>query len=820
MAQMHDEEGRTRGAGDALSVLADKLIEGYQVVDERYRYLYVNAAVAGQGRSTPEALRGRTMMEAYPGIEHSEMFTVLRRCMEQRTAAQVENEFEFPDGTKAWFQLHFEPVPEGIAILSVDITERLLSEAALRRSMRALTTLSRCNHTLVRAKNERQFVQDVCRIVAEAGGYPMAWIGFADTNDRRRIRRVAAAGLSNPGADFTAYGPAALESHRLPAAVAMRTGVSVVAALADIDPEDDPVTRAALERGLASCIALPIFDRDESIGALTIYGEEPEAFDDAERALLEEVAMDLGYGTTTLRDRVTRERGLAALAEAEAKTRAIYDHLPNATFVWRSDDEGFALVDFNEAAREATAGAVSGLIGSPPSALGAVPGIEDDLRLCLEQQQVVRREVECTLRGGTDSVLMAVTYGFIPPDMVLMHGEDITQQRRIQEQLLAAQRLEAIGRLAGGVAHDFNNLLSVILSYADLALEQIDSSTTVRTAITQMRAAGERAATLTEQLLAFSRKQVLEPEVSNLNGVVRGIEGMLRRLLGADIDIEIELAADLGNVSADPGRLEQVIMNLAVNARDAMPGGGKLTIATANVDDRDAQGGESQVVLSVTDTGCGMDAETRARIFEPFFTTKGQSKGTGLGLSTAYGIITQSGGDIDVHSELGQGTTFSIRLPRVAKPMAERPREAVERVTGTGGETVLVVEDQDALRTVAERILKRAGYQVLTASSGAEALRIAAGHGAEIDLLLTDIVMPGMSGHALAERLKRARPEVEVLFTSGYSERAIEHQGALAPDGFIGKPFSAADLLRKVRETLDRPFGARRSLGSGREDPQ
>ena len=387
------------------------------------------------------------------------------------------------------------------------------------------------------------------------------------------------------------------------------------------------------------------------------------------------------------------------------------------------------------------------------------------------------------------------------------------EREKLEEQLRLSQRLEAIGSLAGGIAHDFNNLLSVILCCTDFAMAGVRENDRVREELLEVKKAGERAVALTRQILAFSRKQILQPVVLNLNQIAAGVEKMLRRILGEDIDYLQALAPDLGLVRADPGQVEQVLMNLVVNARDAMPNGGKLTIETHNVD-LDAEYAARHVAVApgpyicfaVTDTGCGMDKQTQARIFEPFFTTKEKGKGTGLGLSTVYGIVKQSGGNIWVYSEPGQGTTFKVYLPR--------DLSASTTVTGSrlpaiqdqlrGTETVLLVEDEEAVRDVAKRILHEAGYTVLTAATPDDALLACKTQQGKIHLLLTDVVMPQMSGRTLADRLMVARPGIKVLYMSGYADDAILHHGTLAPGTqFIGKPFSAANLARRVREVLD-----------------
>ncbi len=388
---------------------------------------------------------------------------------------------------------------------------------------------------------------------------------------------------------------------------------------------------------------------------------------------------------------------------------------------------------------------------------------------------------------------------------------DITEALALQDQLLQAQRMEGIGRLAGGVAHDFNNLLTVILTYTDFALNELPAGVPLRDDLLEARKAAECAAAMTRQLLAFSRKQVLQPVPFSLNAVADGMTEMIRRLLGEDVDFAPRLDADPGVVVADPHQIEQVIMNLVVNARDAMPGGGRLTLETSAVELEGDAARRAGVPpgpyarLAVADTGSGMDEATRARLFEPFFTTKAQGKGTGLGLSTVYGIVKQSGGGIDVDTAPGRGTTFSIYLPRdpSATPAPQRPPPVVKQVTGT--ETILVVEDAEQLRVAARRALEAAGYTVLTAADGPEAVQVSRRHPGDIHLLFTDVVMPRMSGRGLADLLARTRPAIRVLFTSGYTDDAIVHHGVLDPGvDFVGKPFTTLELTRKVREVLDR----------------
>jgi len=421
-----------------------------------------------------------------------------------------------------------------------------------------------------------------------------------------------------------------------------------------------------------------------------------------------------------------------------------------------------------------------------------------------------RIEVETSARD--------IAYGGATVQLVVL--VDITQRRQLEEQFRQAQKMEAVGMLAGGIAHDFNNLLTIITGYGQLILKNLPPSDPNHFSAEQIVKAGDRAATLTRQLLAFSRRQALQPKVLDLNKLVTSLGSMLHRLIGEDIDLRLELSQDLGQVSADPGQVEQVLMNLAVNARDAMPQGGTLTIETANVvlDETYVRGHiavapGAYTLLAVSDNGIGMDEATQARLFEPFFTTKAAGEGTGLGLSTVFEIVKQRRGSVEVYSAPGHGTSVKIYLPRIDQPVTVES-EPTSRAVVCGSETILVVEDDEMVRNLVRETLRREGYKVLDAADSVEARRISARCKTALHLLITDVVMPKVGGRELAMDLCRRRPEMKVLYMSGYTDRAIVNGGILQKEvAFIQKPFTPAALAEKVSEILEGGNGRTRHAG-------
>ncbi len=512
---------------------------------------------------------------------------------------------------------------------------------------------------------------------------------------------------------------------------------------------------------------------------------------------------------------------------AAAQVRAQFKAMPIATSAWRKVEQDgttdFILTDYNDAAHKMTDGVVERWLGSRISAFDETDanGMWASMRTCLEERQTVRRELSYQFHSTGERKQLSVTFACVSPEVVLFHAEDTSERLKLEEQLRTAQKMEAIGRLAGGVAHDFNNILSVILGYANLVTEELSVSDPRRSDLLEITAAAERAAALTQQLLALGRRQVLQPCTIDLAETLRNLEKMLRHLLGEGTALSIHSGAGLGAVFADPTQIDQVIMNLVVNARDAMLTGGHVSIELENVvlDGEEAPGAVEPLVgryvsLAVTDTGTGMDEATMARAFDPFFTTKEAGKGTGLGLATVFGIVRQSAGDIRVHSVPGQGSTFTVYLPSVDDEPARTAtvRPPGQELVPTGTETILVVEDDDQVRALACTVLRRQGYDVMEAQNGGEALLASEQYAGTIDLLLTDVVMPRMSGRVLAERLASLRPGLKVLFMSGYTDDAVLRHGVLTSGlAFLQKPITGAKLARKVRAVLD---GARVSAAT------
>jgi two-component system, cell cycle sensor histidine kinase and response regulator CckA len=638
---------------ERLRAVLDNMLEGCQIIDFDFRYIYVNASAAVHGRRSATELIGRRMRDVYPEIEETPLFDLLQRCMTERRSFRIENEFNFLDKTFGTFELSIQPVPEGALILSFDVTARK------------------------RAEEEAGRLRD--RIESQ----------------RKRLESIV---VNVPGVVWEAWSPAA-------AGPSQHTGFV------------SNYVEKLIGYSVQEWLSQPDF-------WISIIHREDR------QQIAEAVAAQLSSGL----DNRMKFRWIAKSGRTvwiEAHTAVVMDEH----------------------------GRIAGMRG-----------------VCI----------------------------------------DITEPKALEAQFRHAQKMEAIGRLAGGVAHDFNNILTVISGYSDLAIGRIEADNPLRHHFVEIKKAARRAAGLTRQLLTFSRRQNLQPRILCLNSTLSQLESMLRRVIGEDIELNTILAQDLRPVLADVGQVEQVIMNLVVNARDAMPNGGQLTLETAN-----AELGEDYcrthpdlrpgpyVTLTVSDNGIGIDPETQSSIFEPFFTTKEEGKGTGLGLSTVYGIVTQSGGTVWVYSEPGRGSTFRVYLPAI--PEVAKPGESAAKPAGanTGTETIVLAGEDPTLLLLTREILEANGYSVLTADNGAQALSIAERHAGPVHLLITDVFSSGREDIDLATRMTRVRPGVKVLYMSGHTDNSAARQRSLAENmSSLRKPFAASQLLRAVRSILDAPKDA------------
>lgn len=755
-----EAQAQLRRNEDLLRAVFNGSLDALLLADDHGRYVDANPAACALFGLTRDDLLGRSLIEfAVPGDD----FAVSYRGFREHRRTRGEFPMQRADGTRRILEYSAAAnVVVGLHLYSLrDVTERIAAEDALRESRAMLEEAQAIAKigswtTGFLPDGTVQWSREAARILGVPGDAPMPLAAFFELvhpEDRERFQRASREAIDS--------GAVADVEHRI------------------LRP--DGVVRWVHERG--------VVERDAHGRPLRFVGSLQDV---TERRVAAE-AQRTSEALHRIAGRMARLGGWSV-------------EFPEVRITW--SDETCTIHDL------------------PP---GTVPTLEQAIAAYAPQyQDTIRSSFESCIRDGTpfDLELQIITatgrrvwvraIGEAERDasgaITRVHGafQDVDDRRKLEDQFRQAQKMEAIGRLAGGVAHDFNNLLSVIISYAELAIDDLGPDDPVAADISEIRRAGQRAAALTRQLLAFSRQQVREPRVTDLVEIVASMKPMLGRLLGEDVALTVLSPHPVGHVLVDHAQLEQVVMNLAVNARDAMPQGGKLTVEIANVRVAEAYPGRPRevppgpfVMLAVTDTGEGMTEATRARIFEPFFTTKETGKGTGLGLATVFGIVQQSAGFVSVYSEPGHGTTFKVYLPRTDRLAEAAVSEAPPALLG-GSETILLVEDEELVRTVACTILRKYGYHVLDASNGGEAFLISSDFAARIDLLLTDVVMPRLSGRRLAEQLAPRRPEMKVLFVSGYTDDTIIHHGVLESGvAFLQKPFTPQLLLKKVREVLD-----------------
>jgi PAS domain S-box-containing protein len=723
----------------------------------------------------------------------------------RRTSSRHEVRYLTRDGGYRWLEVRARLTlgergePDGTAGTLTDITER-------NRAETLSTGQSRLLEEIATGAPLPAVLEAIARFTEAHASPGIATISLLDSEGESL--RLAAGPRLPDAVRYVLQRVPVGPSHGSCGTAAHRRELVVVRDIA-ADPlwQGWPQREDLLGAGLRACWSVPILSAaGELLGTFAFYYVEPRG-PEAEDLRIVEIASHLAMLA------IERERTQAEVQRGTRLFQQVMETLPIGVWVTSADGR----VIFANPAGQAIWGAsdVGRLLerrgwradtGEPmaPEQWAAAralrngeTSLDELVRIeAFDGRQKIIRDSAVPLRGAEHEIVGAIVV-----------NQDVTDRRaaeealrRSEEQLRQAQKMEAVGQLAGGIAHDFNNLLTGVLTYCDLILQEVREGDPIRSDVEQIRHAGLRAAGLTRQLLAFSRRQVLQPRVLSLNATVGELDGMLRRLIGADVQLETELAPELWPVRADPGQLEQVLVNLVVNARDAMPRGGTITLTTANR--QDAAG--AFATIAVTDTGHGMDSATQARIFEPFFTTKEPGKGTGLGLAMVYGIVEQSGGRIEVESAPGRGAAFTVRLPRYEGAGDALLPRTDRRFPPGGGETVLLVEDETAVRSSTRRLLERHGYAVLEARHGADALRLVEETAREVDLVLTDLVMPEMGGRELVERLRGRRPGLKVLVMSGYTEKTIAPDGVLPPrTGFVEKPFPVESLLARVRELLD-----------------
>ncbi len=744
------------------------------IIDAEDRIQYVNSFGAEQLGRKPKQIIGKPRKDLFPSVVSDRQKTNLEKVFETGKPLYVENESS-PADHIMWLSTWLVPLRNDtgkiVAVLGIsrDTTERKLAETALQKSQQLLKkTFASLREAVFIIDAETVQIVDCNPAASEIFGYPREEM-VGQTTLFLHIDRTALE-------EFRKYMYAGTE-----------------------------------ERGF---LYLPEFRMKRKNGEVffTEHSVMPLEDDQGKR---------IGW-VSVVRDITERKRAVEALQESEKKFRVLTETAASGIFI----HQGEKFVYVNPASE-----AMSGYSRKELLTMNFWDLAHPDFRELVKQRAQARQQGEpvtsryelkiLTKNGEERWIDLAVgMINFEGKPAILGTNFDITERKRaeqemraLEEQLRQSQKMEAVGQLGGGIAHDFNNLLTVIKGYSQLSLLDLKESDPLWGNIQEIQKATQRATDLTRQLLAFSRRQILDLKVLDLNSLLRGLDKMLRRIISEDIELTTLLAENLGRIKIDPGQFEQMILNLAVNARDAMPSGGKFTIETANVvlDEEYARTHISvtpghYVKLSVSDTGFGISREIKEKVFEPFFTTKEKGKGTGLGLSTVYGIVKQSGGNIWVYSEPGHGTTFKIYLPRVQEELDTLSIRDETDELPKGDETVLLVEDEPLVRDLAHRLLCQQGYTVLQATNGEEALRVAQDHGGDkIHLLLTDVVMPQMGGKELADQLKLLIPEIKILYTSGYTDNAIVHHGVLDPGThFLQKPFSPKTLSHKVREVLDR----------------
>ncbi|HZE26368.1 MAG TPA: PAS domain S-box protein [Terriglobales bacterium] len=780
-----------------LEQLVECAPEAISVLDTRYQITRINSEFTRMFGYTPEEVLGHNLVSLIVPADRKAESLWINEVVQQGQKVTLETRRQRKDGALLEVSVSCAPVlVEGKRVGFYALYRNIQEN---KRAQALSSALCRIAERTSSAEDLQGFYASIHNIVDELMNARNFYIALYDPATKL---------LSFPHfVDEEDTAPSPKPLGRGLTEYVLRTGESLLAT-----PE---VFTELVERGEVELIGAPSVDwmgvplrvGNQTFGVLVVQSyHEDVRFGERDKEILTFVSQQLASA-------IDHKRHEEALRRSEARYRSL---VQSAVYgMYRSSVEG-RFLDVNPALITMLGyeSAEDVLKLDPQREVFLDPG--EHARLMQEFQRKGRLDnVEVKWRRQDGSAIIVRLSGRAATaaedfDRVLeMIAEDVTERRTLEDQFRQAQKMEAVGRLAGGVAHDFNNLLMVISGYTEVLLEQLKPEDPLKAKAQAIQQAADRATTLTRQLLAFSRKQLLELKVVDVNSIVSDMERLLRPLIGENIELTTRLAPDVGHTRADAGQLEQVIMNLMVNAKDAMSQGGKILIQTSK-EDLDPTRREHSlitpgpyVLLSVSDTGAGMDKETQSRIFEPFFTTKEQGKGTGLGLSTVYGIVKQSGGYVFAQSELGHGTTFQIYLPRVEDPAEHTGLTRSAQVAMGGSETVLLVEDEESVRELVRDTLASRGYKMIEADNGDAGLRAAQAYDGTIDLLITDVVMPGMGGRELAQRVAAGRPQIKVLYLSGYTEDAIIPRGVLEPGtAFLQKPFTLQVLSRKVREVL------------------
>jgi|GEM_PF-721727 len=790
----------------------ENLMEGCQIIDFDYRYLYLNDVAANQGRSTKEELLGHRMTEKYPGIETTDMFVKLMKCMEERISQQMENVFEYADGSKAWFDLHIEPVPEGVFILSIDITERKQAEEQILKANRVYAVISQINQMIVRTRSKDELFREACRIAIDIGQFQMAWIGLVD-EQTKLVNPVVHSGVEDGYLSaITKISIGDVPEGRGPTGTAIREGRHFICNDIGSDEVMCPWRDEALKRGYRSSIALPIKLSGKVIGAFSLYARVSHFFDQEEIVLLDEVTNDISFALETIETEKKRQEAERALCKSEEQFRLISENVADL----------IAVLDL-EGRRLYNSPSYKDILGDPNKLRGtdSFQEIHPDDREKIQNifRETVKTEIgqraEFRLLCKDGSIRHIESQGSVVRDKdgkitsVVVVSRDVTEKKLLEQQFMRMQRMQSIGTLAGGVAHDLNNVLAPILLSLEMLKRSISDERSQKM-IQTLEESARRGCDIVKQILGFARGLEEERSLLQIRDIIEDTYSIIKETFPKSISINQEIPKNSWTILGDATQLHQVVMNLCVNARDAMPDGGTIRISAENkiIDEQyahmhiEAKPG-NYLMISIEDTGTGMPPDVVNRIFEPFFTTKERGKGTGLGLSTVYTIVKSHEGFINVYSEVGKGTTLKVYLPAAEMGQTSALKSQEKELLAGNGELILVVDDEASICEITKQTLETFGYRAVTASDGTEALAIYASQGKDIALVVTDMMMPIMDGSLTIRSLRKMNPSVKIIASSGLTTNDhATRESDLAVNAFIAKPYTAEKLLKAIHQVL------------------